>query len=127
MNEVRTIDLGKYGQEGTVEVCKPSMRRLNMMKNALGKCTKTKQVNGETVVTDINVGDASLIRTLSFVSRAPFPTDLEGFLNYCDKMDAVQLGSAEQLVNEIDGIITELKAVESPLADSQGAETQSSV
>lgn len=127
MNDIKTIDMGKYGQAGTIEICKPSMRKLNMMKNALGKCTETKQVNGQTVVTDIKVGDAALIRTLSYVKRAPFSTELDGFLTYCDMMDEADLGSAERMVNDIDAVIEELKAAVSPLGNSQEAETQTLV
>ena len=127
MGDMRILDMGKYGVAGTIELCKPSLRKLNMRKNELGRCTKTEYVNGKPIVVDIRVGDASIINTLSYVRKAPFPTDLEGFLDYCDRMDEANLGSAEAMLNDMDAVIEEIKGEGSPLENSQGAETQNLV
>lgn len=126
MNDIRVIDLGEFGQTGTVEVSMPSLSRRIARDNAIGNCNDVKMVNGEPVLVGTRAGDAAVIKILAFVRKAPFPTDLTGFLRYCDRMDDNELGSAERMLEAIERAALEVQGVESPLANSQVAETQSS-
>lgn len=126
MNKIKTLNLEDYGQVGLVEISVPSLRKRVMRDNALGNCTDTKIVDGKPVISEYRVGDAAIIKVLAYVRRAPFPTDLKGFLTYCDKMDENDLGSAERLLEDIEKAALEIEGEETPLAGSQEAETPTS-
>lgn len=126
MRDVRVLNMEDYGMTGTVEISKPTLRRRIQRDNAIGNCTRADLVNGEPVVSETRVGDAAVIKVLAYVGKAPFPTDLNGFLNYCDKMDSNDLGSAERLITDIEAAALQIEEGETPLPDSQGAETPSS-
>ena len=119
--------MSDYGQTGTIEMCKPSMRKKVMMKNELGRCTETEVVNGQTVIKDARVGDAEIVRLMAYVNKAPFQPTLNGFLTYCDQMDEKDFGSAERLYQDIILTVEEIDKEAGPLGDSQPAETPSSV
>ena len=122
-----TIDLTEFGLDGTVIMAFPSLRRQAMMKNALGNCAKIEMVNGEQVVKETRLGDSAIIEVLAFVHKAPFPVDLNGFYDFCDRMDEHDLGSASRMFDAMAAAKDRLQeGLESPLEDSPAAETSKS-
>ena len=95
------IDLAEFGMEGEIILSSPSLRKQIMTKNALGNCARTHLVDGKPVVDETCLGGVDIITTLQYVKSAPFKTDLNGFLDYCDRMDANELGSAERLYEKL--------------------------
>ena len=126
MNNIKTLDMNNYGQSGIIEISIPSLSKRVARDNALGNCTDTKIVDGKPVIGETRVGDAAIIKVLAYVRSAPFPTDLRGFLRYCDKMDEKELGSAERMLVDIEKAALEIEEAETPLADSPAVETPSS-
>jgi len=122
-----TIDLTEFGIQGTAIMAFPSLRKQAMMQNALGNCAKIEMVNGEQVIKETRLGDSAIIEVLGFVYKAPFPTDLEGFYSFCDKMDEHDLGSASRMFDAMSAAKDRIQeGLESPLEDSQAAETPNS-
>lgn len=119
------IELGMYGKEGIIEMGEPSMRNLTMKDNALGNCTVTKMVDGVPIVMETRIGDAEIINTLVYVRKAPFNNTVKAFLDYCDTMEPGMDSALFERMKEVRAEIEEGKA--SPFADSQAAETETSV
>lgn len=117
------IDLTEFGLTGTAVVAFPSLRKQVMMKNALGNCAKIEMVNGEQVIKETRLGDSEIIEVLGFVAKAPFPTDLKGFYDFCDQMDEHDFGSAARLFDALSDAKQRIQeGQESPLEDSQEVE-----
>lgn len=127
MQDYISIPLGEYGFDGAIEMAKPSFRKVNDMKNAISNVTRMRASNGQTVVERTNIGDIEIIGTLSYVRSAPFPVNLEGFLDFCDVLDHKSVGSAQRLW---DKMLETVKAIDeggtSPFAGSPTQETGSS-
>lgn len=106
LNDIIVINLSDFGGEGVAEVARPSFRKQREMKNALSKSMNARVEGGEGVLDGALMGDLEIIRAMSFIKSAPFPTDLEGFTKYCDSLDEIRYGAAEEMYTAI------LKAIE---------------
>lgn len=115
INDIITIDLEQYGDTGVVEVARPTFRKQREMKNALSKSMNARVEDGEGVVDATLLGDVEIIRALAFVKKAPFPTDLEGFTNYCDSLDMKRHGAADDLFQAILGAVSKIEGSPGPL------------
>ena len=115
MDNTKVIDLAAYGGEGFVEVGPSTLAMKVKLKNELGKRAKMKVVDGEQILVYDDIGDVEIIKTLAFVRSAPFPCTLKGFLDYCDKLDAIKIGNGEALLNAIDAAIEEVTSTSGPL------------
>lgn len=127
--EVKTIivkDLVDFGLEGTLEMRRPNRRKLNDLKNAMGKCTKLVQGPNGPEIQEANLGDMEICNILSCVYKAPFAISLKGYLDYADMLS--QYGKDEeeaQLFEYLKETSEELKQ-DSPFADSPSAATANS-
>lgn len=121
------IDLADYGSEGKVILSPPSLRKLTMTKNMLAKCTSAKNVNGQTVVEDVCVGDAEIVQYLQYVRISPFKQTVEGVLDFTDKLDEIEYGNGERFWNDVvKGAEAIVRGDISPFVDSQAQETLNS-
>ena len=122
-----TIGLERYGVEGQIVLSAPGLRRMNEMKNAVGKSATISRVGGEVTLENALQGDLELLSILVYVEKAPFRPTVEGFLAFCDKLDERNNGDSLVLFEEMKekvGLIDERSA--SPLADCPSQETQNS-
>lgn len=97
------IPMEKYGAEGVVKVAAPTLRRTIEMRNRLGRLTKMRLTADDNRSAEVTVDDGYqyIITTLVYVREAPFPLDTEGFLRYCDRLDAKANGSGQALLEDI--------------------------
>lgn len=124
IHDIVTIDLAMYGDEGIIELTKPSFRKKQIMKNDVGRCMGAYvDEYGRGQVKDTPLGDIEIIKAMSYVKRAPFAATLKGFLDYCDILDE-RNGSAESLFEEIQEKIKVLETAPGPLESSVTAETE---
>lgn len=122
-----TIGLERYGVEGQIVLSAPGLRRMNEIKNAVGKSATISRVGGEVTLENALQGDLELLSILVYVEKAPFRPTVEGFLAFCDKLDERNNGDSLVLFEEMKekvGLIDERSA--SPLADCPSQETQNS-
>lgn len=117
------IDLAEYDMAGMVEMGVPSQRNLTMRDNALGNCTVSKMVNGEPIIVETRIGDAEMIRVLTYVRKAPFNNTVKSFLDFCDRMEP---GKDTALFDRMRKAKETIEGEMSPFADSQEAETETS-
>lgn len=117
INDVIRIDLAPFGGEGAIELSRPTLRRKQLMKNALGKSMgATIDNDGRgTLSKDASLGDIELIKAMAYIKSAPFSADMESFLKYCDRLDDARLGAADELFSLIQEKITELEEAPGPL------------
>ena len=119
-----TIDLTRYGADGSIEMCYPSFRQMNAAKNYAFR--QMKMSRDTESISDLPGGDMEIMSTVTYVSKAPFEKTLEGFLAFADRLDAVSLGAAEVLYAEMQEAVAEIDKVGSPFGNSQTAMMQSS-
>jgi hypothetical protein len=80
---------------------------------------------GEPIMKDnIPLGDMEIAMAMSYIRSAPFPTTVNGFLDYCDTIDD-NGGDSAALLEAIQKAMLEIDD-DSPLSDSPSAETESS-
>lgn len=104
------IDMAKYGMTGEVVVREPRLTRRRKAANAIGRVSGIG-INQTVDLSKTSVGDLNTILTLTFVDSAPFPTDLEnldGFFDYCDKMDDIERGNADKFWDELCKAVTDI-------------------
>ena len=92
-----TMDLTEFGVEGTILFAPPSLRRQNELANVLGKVRIGEEDNP---MTEIGLGDLTVIQVLYFVKAAPFSVglrNLEPFFDFCDKVDEIRPGASGDL------------------------------
>lgn len=110
--------------EGQVVMGEPSMRAIHMATNALGRSTRGHMVGNKFVPDSVQLGDANLIEVLMYVRKAPFQTTVDGFLEYCDQMEApldtALFGEMKMFAEEIE------QGGLSPFGTSQAVGTPSS-
>lgn len=123
IHDVIVIDLEPFGGEGVVELAMPSFRKNQMMKNDLGRCLGAYvDKDGVGHVRDTPLGDVEIIKAMSYVKTSPFPQNLNGFMDYCDRLEA-KGGSAQGLFDEIQAKIMVLTRAPGPLESSASVET----
>ena len=116
INDRITIDLEPFGESGNIVLSKPTFRRSQQMKNALGKSMKVFiNEDKEGVARETPLGDIEIIKFLVFVQSAPFHADLESFLKFCDKLDEKRLGSAGELFALLQENVEKLEGSPGPL------------
>ena len=121
------IDLADYGMDGKVVLAPPSLRKQTMTKNMLAKCSTPKKVNDQVILESPKVGDSEIIRVLQYVRTSPFKQDVEGVLEFTDKLDDIQYGNGDRFwTRVIEGAMDIEKGKVSPFVDSQAPETLSS-
>lgn len=118
INDIITIDLEQYGDTGVVEVARPTFRKQREMKNALSKSLNARVEGGESVLDTALLGDVEIIRALAHIKKAPFPTDIEGFTNYCDALDMKRHGAADDLFQAILKAVARITESPGPLGPS---------
>ena len=119
------INLEEFGLSGIAIVA--SLRKQAMMKNALGNCARIEVEGGQKVIKETRLGDSEIVEVLGFVAKAPFPTDLNGFYDFCDRMDERDFGSAARLFDALSAAKARIQeGLESPLEGSPDAVTQNS-
>lgn len=117
INDIITIELTPFGGEGVAEVAMPTFRKQREMKNAISRCMNTRIEGGEGKMDTANIADVEIIRTLAFVRSAPFPTELEGFMDYCDTLDAKRLGAAEEMFMALSDAVRTVEGSPGPLGN----------
>lgn len=123
-----TISLEEYGAiDDEIVLRAPSFRRMNDMKNALSKLLREVKVSGvkEPTMDMVPLGDYEIVTRMCYVQKAPFKPTLEGWLEYAERMDENEFGSAQRLWTAMEEAIRQIDS-SSPFAASQGAETPSS-
>lgn len=120
------IDLAEYGGEGTLEMGMPTLRRLTEIKNETSRRVRLMKAEDSTYMDGLQQGDLEILSVLMYVRRAPFKTTISGFLAYTDTLDEVRVSNGQRLLRRMQEVMREFEALESPFADSQGAETASS-
>ena len=128
MNAQYTIDLERYGSEGTIVMMAPSLTRLTAMNNALSESARKHAPRGaELDLNNVPLGDLSIISVLAYVKSAPFKTTPAAFMAFCEVLDDKDNGSAVLLLKEMQDLMVKIdKGEDSPLADSQEQGSQSS-
>ena len=119
-----TIDLTRYGADGSIEMCYPSFRQMNAAKNYAFR--QMKMSRDTESISDLPGGDMEIMSTVTYVSKAPFEKTLEGFLAFADKLDEMNLGAAEILYAEMQKAVAAIDEVGSPFGNSQAATMQNS-
>ena len=117
MDESKIINLVEFGGEGVVEVAPPTLSKKVALKNELGKRARMKIVDGEQTLLYDDIGDVEVLKALAYVRSAPFPTTLNGFLAYCDKLDEVKNGNGEALFAALNKAVEEVTASPGPLGN----------
>lgn len=121
------IDLAEYGTEGKVILAPPSLRKQVMTKNMLAKCSTPKKVNDQVILESPKVGDSEIIQVLQYVRTSPFKQDVEGVLDFTDKLDNIQYGNGYRFWSDvIKGAMAIEKGEVSPFAASPAQETSNS-
>lgn len=99
-----TIDLREFGYDGQIVLGAPTFRRTNALQNALTKLVGIK--DGEPVLLDTPIGDLNVLTHLAYVKSAPFYTGfdkgIEPFMEFMDKLDENERGSAQRLWKAIE-------------------------
>lgn len=91
------LDLKSYGGKGELILAPPSLRKLIDMRN---KVAKVKASSAGTTM-DVEVGDMELMSVLTYVRSAPFKTDMESFLEYCDGLEEKEAGISVRLYDDM--------------------------
>lgn len=127
IQQLMKMDMTEFGMVGEIILGPPTFRKNAEMRNALGNCTKTHLVDGKPVVDETSLGYVDIIMNLVYIRSAPFKTDLEGFLHYCDLLDEKETGLAQKFYDRLCQMVTPYKeGAKSPFVDSQAAETGNS-
>lgn len=128
IQQLTKLDMTEFGMVGEIILGPPTLRKTVEMKNALGNCTKTHLVDGKPVVDETSLGDVDIIITLSYIRTAPFRTDLNGFLHYCDMLDEKEVGLGQKFYDKLAMMIKPYQeGAKSPFVNSQEAVTENSV
>jgi hypothetical protein len=116
INDIIIIELGPFGGEGVIELSKPTFRRAQQMKNALGRSMGASvNARGEGTMKEALLGDIEVIKLMAYVKSAPFSANLDSFLDYCDRLDEKRNGSASELFALIQEKVVELESAPGPL------------
>lgn len=116
INDIIIIELEPFGGEGIIELSKPTFRRAQQMKNALGKSMGASvNARGEGTMKETLLGDIEIIKLMAYVKTAPFSANLDSFLNYCDILDEKRIGSAVDLFTLMKEKVMELEESPGPL------------
>lgn len=111
-----TLDLEKYGVKDTVVVSPPTFRRKVMLKNLLGKSMNARySESGEAMVDSVNLGDAEVLKLLVYVKSAPFTMSIDSFLDFCEKLDDIELGRASEFYEELNEAVKKVETSKGPL------------
>lgn len=113
-----TLDLAKYRAKGEVVLALPSFRKIVQMRNRSVRAQVSK--DGAELVAE-NSGDLEVMATLCYVRSAPFETDLDSFLNFCDMLDEGWPGSAMRFYDDMRVAIADLDSGKTSPLDSSGA------
>lgn len=117
-----TIDLTAFGKEGAITLAPPTFRRTQELSNRLAVIGQ----GGEIV--KVSPGEAYVLSVLSYVEKGPFGLDYDEFMDYCDELDELRLGSAKELFSAMEKAVRELDTkVVSPFAGSPSAGIANSV
>ena len=123
-----TIDLSRFGQEGNIELGAPTFKKRIELANEISRLITIEQNKTGMKVDNLEGGTWNILQRLVYIKSAPFEPTFKGFLDYTDRMDECDLGSAERLWDEICAAIERIdNGGASPLEPSQEAETQISV
>ena len=119
-----TIDLTRYGQEGTIELGAPTFRQRIELSNEISRLMTIEQNKSGIKMDNLEGGTWNVIQRMVYVKRAPFTPTFDGFLAYTDKMDEENPGSADMLWEEICSSIDRIDNGDaSPLEPSQEVTT----
>lgn len=119
-----TIDLTRYGQEGTIELGAPTFRQRIELSNEISRLMTIEQNKSGIKMDNLEGGTWNVIQRMVYVKRAPFTPTFDGFLTYTDKMDEENPGSADMLWEEICSSIDRIDNGDaSPLEPSQEVTT----
>lgn len=99
-----TIDLEKYGCDGTIVVSAPDFARKVRAKNMMGNAKISRTSNG-VAVDGIGAGDSMIISMIGYIEEAPFQLTLKGFMDFMASLDAVRKGMADELFTELEEVI----------------------
>lgn len=92
------IDLTAYGLTGEIVMVPPSPRREAWLKNQSMKHSKIDPHTGRPDIATSDIGDIEVLKIMSFIKSAPFPIDkLDGYYDYCDKIDEEQPGVSRKI------------------------------
>ena len=120
------IDMEKYGDAGQkVILRKPSFRMRNNIRNQMARDGLLVD-DPESECIKERAADVILYGALMTVSSAPFPVTLEGFYDYCDKLDTVKYGNSDRFWAELLVSSTEIQSSDSPFVASPSQEKQTS-
>ena len=120
------IDMGKYGDEGQkVILRKPNFRMRNNIRNQMAREGLLVD-NPESECIKERAADVILYGALMTISSAPFPITLEGFYDYCDKLDTVKYGNSDRFWADLLVSAKEIQSGDSPFVASPSREKQTS-
>lgn len=128
MDKSITIDMERFGMKGEVVMSAPTFRRQRMLRNFIGRNAKmTVDEEGKPILESLDLGDAEVWGVLVYVESAPFRTDLDSFMDYCDELDRIRKGYGQDLFDAMTDAVGEIdKGEGSPLESSAASETASS-
>lgn len=116
INDIIIIELEPFGGEGVIELSKPTFRRAQQMKNALGRSMGASvNARGEGTMKEALLGDIEVIKLMAYVKSAPFSANLDSFLEFCDRLDEKRNGSASELFELMKEKVAELESAPGPL------------
>ncbi len=120
------IDMEKYGDAGQkVVLRKPSFRMRNNIRNQMARDGLLVD-DPEAECVKERAADVVLYGALMTIASAPFPITLEGFYDYCDKLDSAKYGNSDRFWAELLVSAKEIQSSDSPFAVSPSPERQTS-
>lgn len=87
IKKILTIDLTEYGAEGAIEMRKPSPRREREFLNQISRYSVKGESGGMVIKEGAPLGDIRILSMLMYVSVAPFPLTLDGYLDFTDRLN----------------------------------------
>lgn len=119
-----TIDLARFGQTGTIELGAPTFRQRIELSNEISRLMTIEQSKTGMKLDNLLGGTWNVVQRLIYVKRAPFQPNFDKFLEYTDRMDEENPGSADALWDAMCEAIERIdNGEQSPLEPSQGAVT----
>lgn len=121
------VDLSEYGMSGTITMEPLTFRRDMEYRNNIGTAIHYVGSGEELRVVGQDMGTIKVYSVLAFVTQAPFPVTLDGFMGFMDRADAIELGLGQRIFDRLTQEAERIKAGElSPFGSSGASPTGTS-